>query len=90
MAEMRVAFLAAHFCARHAQSPIGRCFDIFFSNGRREARPARARFEFRLGAEKRIAAAYAPIDPFVMQIVILAGECAFCAGMARHFKLRIA
>jgi hypothetical protein len=66
---------------------VGFLGDILFGDRRPEARPAGARLEFGIGAEQRVAAAYAAVDPSIVQLVVLAGEGRLGAFLAGDRKL---
>jgi pyridoxamine 5'-phosphate oxidase len=84
---MRSTIRALDFGAAHAIAGIVDHFEIFLVNGRVEAGPSAAGFEFGSGAEQLRIAAYAVIRSVVVQIPIFAGERRFGAALARHLVL---
>src|SRR6185312_212286 len=62
MAEMGFAAAAQDFGAGHEEAAVGFGCHALGADRRREARPARARIEFRAGIEQFLAAADAGVD----------------------------
>src|SRR5260370_5162072 len=84
---MRSTIGALDLGAAHAVAGIVDHFEIFLVDGRVEAGPSAAGFEFGSGAEQLRIAAYAVIRSVVVQIPIFAGERRFGAALARDFVL---
>ena len=72
--EVRIALFAKHFHACHSIAPVRLYADVLFGNRLPETRPSSSGFEFRLGAEQRVPATNAPVDSFLVQLVVFTGE----------------
>src|SRR6266487_873321 len=85
--EVRVTFLAQYFYAFHAEAHVGLGRDILFRNWRPEARPSGPRFEFGIGAEQRITAADAPVDPLLVVVHVFPRESPFSPLLSSDLEL---
>src|SRR4051794_37711031 len=86
MAQVRIALLAQRFGALHEMAVVVLRRDVIRRRGLPEARPARARFELVLRAEKLGAAAAAAIDALLVVVPVLPREGAFGAFPARDLE----
>src|SRR5215471_15131127 len=84
MAQVRAAPPAGDFRPHHPVTAIFVEFDILLCNWLPEARPASARFKFRIRNEQGGTAADAPVEAFFVVVPIFAGERSFRAGLASN------
>jgi hypothetical protein len=87
MSQMRSTPSALRLNALHPVTVVRYVFHVLFGYGRPKARPTRARFELGFRIEERGSATDAPIESIGFIRIIFAGESAFRAFFARHFKL---
>src|SRR5205085_12666668 len=81
VAEMRIAFAAAHFITFHAKSAIRFLGDLIFVNRFGETGPTTAAVEFIERTEERLAADHIDIDASVMIVPILISKWRFGAAL---------
>lgn len=86
VAEVSVAFGAGNCGAGYAESRVADFGYVLGSDGRPETRPSCAGFEFRGGIEKRVVAADAAVDAFVVQVPVFSSEGDFGVGVARDVE----
>src|SRR5712691_2892821 len=87
MAQVGITTAAGDLCASHPVAGIALKSDVVLIQWLPEARPARARVKFCLGAEQRLATAHAVIDARGFGVRILAGKRWLSAFLARHVVL---
>src|SRR5215467_16057901 len=83
---MRVAFSCSAL-RTHAVAGVAGGLDILFRDGRPEAWPARGGFKLGLRAEPHIPTARAAVDTRIVNIVMIAAECAVGACASSHREL---
>src|SRR5271165_2612111 len=84
---MRAAAAACHLRPHHPVTPVHGVLDLALVLGGVKAWPSASRVELGLGVEQLVAAADTEINALVMEIPVLAGECALGAFFARDLVL---
>ena len=86
MSEMRIAPRAENFRAPHEEAVVCLCADVV-SDGRIEARPARAGIKLRIRSEQIETASDTAVNARLMRVPVLPAEGAFCPFLARDAEL---
>src|SRR5258708_32508236 len=86
MAQVGITQSASHGRARHAESAVLDVLNVLLGYRLPETRPAGAGFKLGIGTEKRVAAADAAVETFVMRVPVFAGKSHLCIFMARDVK----
>src|SRR5258708_36865611 len=83
MAQVGITQSASNGRATHAKSVVLDVLNVLLGYRLPETRPAGAGFKLGIGTAKRVAAAHAPVDTFVMRVPLSAGKSQLLTSMAR-------
>jgi hypothetical protein len=86
MAKVRIATRTGHRDPAHSVAVVFGHLHIFLGDGRPEAGPSCAGFEFGIGIEQRRSAAGAAKNSFIVQVPIFPGKGAFRPVMTGDLK----